>query len=156
MACWWNSWAVGGGYVRQQRLWWPVHLFMSRHSPVTRKSVRIRRQQQQKLTGLWDAAKEGKKRTLQTSLHTHNTAAPSNTPSMAATKQDKRASQRFEKEKFASGCSGPGMLGTLRTLKPLTVSKISVHLYTHMNVFTKFYSECSSPMVADQYFHCLL
>lgn len=48
--------------------------------------MKIRRQQQQKLTGLWEAAKEGRKRRLQASLHTHNTTALSNTPSMAATK----------------------------------------------------------------------
>lgn len=54
--------------------------------PVTTKSVKIRRQQQQKLMGLWDAASEGRKRRLKASLQTHNTAAPCNTPSMARTK----------------------------------------------------------------------
>lgn len=61
------------------------HPIMSWYSPATRKSVKIKRQQQQKLTGLWEAASEGRKRRLQASLQTHKTAAPSNTPSMAAT-----------------------------------------------------------------------
>lgn len=62
-----------------------VHLMLS--LPVTRKSVKIKRKQQQKLTGLWDAARDGRMRKLQTSLHADNTTAPSNTPSMSARKQ---------------------------------------------------------------------
>ncbi len=83
-----------------EKLWWPAHLDMSWYAPVTRKSVKIRRQQQQKLTGLWEAANEGRKRRLQASLHKHNTAAPSNTPSMATTEQHIHAGQHIEKLVF--------------------------------------------------------
>ena len=57
---------------------------------VTTRSVKSSRQLQQKLTALREAVTMGRKRRLQASLHTHTTAAPSNTPSMAKTKQHRQ------------------------------------------------------------------
>lgn len=85
LVCWGFAGINGAWKPFIRGLLWAEHLVMS--SPVTRKSVKIRRQQQQKLTGLQEAASDGRKRKLQASLHQHNTTAPSNAPSMAATEQ---------------------------------------------------------------------
>lgn len=61
--------------------------FTSWFSPVTTKSVKKRIQQQQKLTGLLEAASEGRKRRLRATLLTHNTAACCDAPSMAERQQ---------------------------------------------------------------------
>lgn len=50
--------------------------FTSWDSPATSRSVKRSRQQQQKLTGLLQAASEGRKRRLKAALPTHSAAAP--------------------------------------------------------------------------------
>lgn len=70
-----------------------VHLIM--YLPVTKKSVKIKREQQQKLTGLCDAPRDGQKKRLQASLQADNTTAPSNTPSMAAENIQQTWTNRF-------------------------------------------------------------
>lgn len=55
----------------------PAHdAFTSWDSPATSRSVNRSRQQQQKLTGLLQAASEGRKRRLKAALQTHSAAAP--------------------------------------------------------------------------------
>lgn len=100
-------------------------------SPVTRKSVKIRRQQQQKLTGLLEAASEGRKGRLQASLHKHNTVAPFKTPSMATTTQNTHV---IVSKALASGWRSSGMPLKPQTLEDICESRNplnNIHVYTH-------------------------